>query len=126
MDKNTFSSRLVYNRTDKPIVSYNCEGNFIELLPVQNTPIPDYKFGVVYIVTSKEYHRIKKSGRRTDDLIHVMGKGPFNVGRCGIKFSYLQSFDNLSGDEKMNITPCSELSYQRNDPWGKAHRFIAV
>jgi len=118
-------NRLVYNLTDKQITCYNGEGHFIELEPVYASTLPDYEFGVCYIVPEEVYFKAKTTGRSTKDLVHVIGKDAV-AGRGGVKVVYLETYDNDSYGGKIHVAPGTKYSYEKNDPKEKTHHFLSV
>lgn len=123
---NVFKCRLVYNRTGEKITCYNGEGEFIELLPNRIEPLPDYEFGICYIVDGDEYEEIKASGRTTDDLCRTIDRK--ETGRSGVEVVYLESYDEYTSVERVHtrIVPCSTKSYERNDPEESKHHILAI
>lgn len=124
--KKLYNARLVYNRTNRVITCYNGEGTIIELMPTDN-PLPDYEFGIIYVVDKTEYEQILLSGRTTEDLAHVVEERRENqVGRGNVKVVYLEMYDKEEDGHSMCIVPCSVASYVLNDPNGEIHRVLDV
>ena len=120
-------SRLVINRINEAVTCYNCEGDFIALFPTNETPLPEFERGKVYIVDSDEYQRAKASGRLTKALVRI-ANGSINgeIGRGGTKFSYLEFYEKeiTTPGARVTITPCSLAAYDRNDPKCMCHQLL--
>lgn len=123
-----YQSRLVFNCTEEVVTCYNNEGFLMKLIPISFNPFPNYEYGIVYIVEDGMYNQLKLTGRQTDDLVHVVGDSQDEVGRGGVKFSYLKSYEEkpCDGIEHVIISPCSEYSYHKNDPNSKIHQLLNV
>lgn len=115
--------KLVINHTSKDVVCYNSEGHFIALFPTNELPLPDYESGKMYVVDNEEYQRVKNSGRPTKDLVRITSdRVNSEVGRGGVKFSYLEAYDG-SG-KTIKVTPCSLADYSRTDPKRTIHQLL--
>lgn len=119
--RDIFQSRLVYNRTGRAVTCYNNEGNFVELEPNTDEPIPDFEFGIIYVVSQSEYEKLKKSGRTTKDLARICRQ---ERGRANVSVVYLESYDLREMNEPIKIIPCSVASYVRNDPDENVHHVL--
>lgn len=119
----SFDQRLVYNKTEELLTCYNNQGTLVELLP-DPSDLPDFEFGIVYIVTDEDYRKYKSMGRTGKDFVRVKSR---SVGRGSVDIAYLESFEEYDEDHKrVAITPCSIMSYERNDPEGSVHNTLDV
>lgn len=126
MVSDVFVKRVVFNRMNVKVVCLNEDGNFVELMPMGNVPLPKYEPGICYIVTDEEYEKYKNSERGAHDFVHIVGRP--SVGRANTKFVYLESYEEVSNDTKtkLRITPNSETQYMKKDPESKMHRILSI
>ncbi|MBR1801962.1 hypothetical protein IJ768_01890 [Candidatus Saccharibacteria bacterium] len=120
-----FETRLVYNRTSEMIRCYNSEGNFVELMPMGGTLLPEYELGIYYVVSDAEFKRIVDSGRTTKDLARILDQKP-SKGRGEVEIVYLETWDRDDRGTTCRIVPCSTNSYERNDPKERIHHVLDV
>lgn len=121
--------RLVVNRIDTEVVCYNDEGSFVVLFPTGDQPIPEFFPDRAYIVDNAEYQRIKESGERpTIDLVRIRGNEVNGeTGRSAVKFSYLESFEELESEKTnrpLKITPCRIAQYDEYDREHVFHQLL--
>ena len=126
MVSDMFVMRLVFNRLKKPIRCLDEDGNFIELMPMGDAPLPKYEHGICYITTVEEYEKMKNTARGALDFVHPMDEAA--IGRASTKFYYLESFEETARDSrnKLRITPSSNTSYEKKDPNSKIHRILGI
>ena len=118
-----FIGRLVYNLTDQPITCYDTGGSFMELLPLADKTLPDFKYGISYIVPEEVYETVKRTDRTTSDLVHVITDKP-QEGRGHVKFYYLETYDSMSSPNRTRIAPYPPDTYLRHGVSSGTYRAI--
>lgn len=113
--------RLIKNLTNKEIITYNHEGNLILLGPIHKDLVPSFEYGIVYVVDSETYKKLKRIGRTTDDLCHTTHP---SRARGEIRIVYLESYDIKVDNTFIQYRPATMFAYEKNDPCGTFHQFL--